>query len=229
MKTEKIGLYFGSFNPIHNGHLAIANYVIEHYNLDSLQFIISPQNPFKDKNNIESFANRYNMTNLAISEHKKMFASDIENTFTTPSYTSDVLKYIVNNKIFISSQDNNAEYYFIIGFDNWNTFEKWHDYQDILNIGENFNIIIIPRLTERFNDFSQIKTLIYNIEYQLKLKWLNLFNVNVLYNNDDIPLSTMSSTFIRKQIENNKNIQFYMPKTVVDYIEKYKIYQQHGL
>ena len=90
----KIGLFFGSFNPIHIGHLILANYILEHSDMDELWFIISPQNPFKDKKSLLNDHYRLDMVELAIKNYPKMRASNIEFSLPKPSYTIDTLAYL---------------------------------------------------------------------------------------------------------------------------------------
>ncbi len=90
----KIGLYFGSFNPIHNGHMAIANYMLEFTDLDELWFIISPQNPFKLRQNLLPDYQRFELVNLAINDAKGMRSSNIEFNLPKPSFTIDTLAHL---------------------------------------------------------------------------------------------------------------------------------------
>lgn len=91
---KKIGLFFGSFNPIHIGHLILANYILEHSDMQELWFVVSPQNPFKEKKSLLNDHNRLDMVQLAIKNYQKMRASNVEFSLPTPSYTIDTLTYL---------------------------------------------------------------------------------------------------------------------------------------
>src|SRR5690606_11781558 len=94
MANKKIGLFFGSFNPIHVGHLIIANYMANFTELDEVWFVVSPQNPFKEKKSVGNMYDRLEMVNLAIEGADKLRASDIEFTVPQPYYTIDTLTYL---------------------------------------------------------------------------------------------------------------------------------------
>ena len=93
-KSQKIGLYFGSFNPIHIGHMVIANYMLEFTDLDKIWFVVSPHNPLKDKKSLLADYHRLEMVYLAINDDYDMHASNIEFNMPQPSYTIDTLTYL---------------------------------------------------------------------------------------------------------------------------------------
>lgn len=204
---ERIGLYFGSFNPIHNGHLMMANYCIEYYNLDKLVFIVTPQNPFKMKKDIAPFENRFEMVKVAIDCHPKMEATDIEYMFPTEHYTVDVLDFIIENKVFCENKGNDVMYHMIIGFDNWVEFDKWKDYEKILAY-KNLEIDVIPRLGysggDMFDAFCDIKDKIAK-------------DANIGYVSN-CPLTILSSTFIRNEIKEGRSVRFYTPNEIEEYL-----------
>jgi len=94
MAKSKVGLFFGSFNPVHIGHLIIANYMANYTSLDEVWFIVSPQNPFKEKKSLGNMYDRLEMVNLAIEGSEKLRASDIEFSLPQPSYTIDTLTHL---------------------------------------------------------------------------------------------------------------------------------------
>lgn len=203
---EKIGLYFGSFNPIHNGHLMIANYCIECYKLDKLMFIVTPQNPFKIKKDIAPFQNRFEMVKVAIDGHPKMEATDIEYNFPIEHYTVDVLDYIIENKVFCENKGNDVKYHMFIGFDNWVEFYKWKDYKKILEYG-NLEIDVIPRLGYSGDMFDAF--------WDIKEKYAHNANVGYVPNS---PLTVLSSTFIRNEIKEGRSVMFYVPNEIQEYL-----------
>jgi len=127
----KIGLFFGSFNPIHTGHLLIADYFIEFGLLDKIWFVVSPQNPFKTNYTLIDENLRLEMLKLAISDNEKFEACDIEFNLPRPSYTANTLEYMRN-------QFPEYEFIPIIGGDNLHSFHLWKDYERILEKHEIF-------------------------------------------------------------------------------------------
>jgi len=132
---KEVGLFFGSFNPIHIGHMIIANLVKETTEVEEVWFIVSPQNPFKKNKNLLHEFDRLDMVNAAISDDYKFRCSDIEFNMPRPSYTIDTLTLI---------QEKHPEYKFqlIIGEDNLAAFPKWKNADQIL---EHFGLIVYPR------------------------------------------------------------------------------------
>ncbi|NOR75808.1 MAG: nicotinate-nucleotide adenylyltransferase [Draconibacterium sp.] len=131
----KIGLYFGSYNPIHIGHLAIANYIVEYTDIDQLWFVVSPQNPFKKKINLLDDYQRLDMVQRAIEDDDRMRASNIEFNLPKPSYTIDTLAYI-------KDRHPNYQFAILMGSDNLENFHKWKNYETIV---ENYGVIVYPR------------------------------------------------------------------------------------
>jgi nicotinate-nucleotide adenylyltransferase len=121
----KIGLFFGSFNPIHVGHLIIANYMATQTDLQQIWLVVSPQNPLKPKNTLARDRDRLNMVQLAIEDNKLLRASDIEFKLPKPSFTIDTLAYL-NEKY------PQHEFALIMGGDNLATLTKWKNYEQIL-------------------------------------------------------------------------------------------------
>ncbi|MCG6186479.1 nicotinate (nicotinamide) nucleotide adenylyltransferase [Maribellus maritimus] len=131
----KIGLYFGTYNPIHIGHLAIANYMVEFTEIDQLWFVVSPHNPHKKKTNLLDDYQRLEMVHRAVDEDDRFRVSNIEFTLPKPSYTVDTLAYL---------HDKHPEYDFkiLMGSDNLENFHKWKNYEAII---ENHGVIVYPR------------------------------------------------------------------------------------
>lgn len=132
---SKIGLFFGSFNPIHVGHLLIANYMVEFTELDKLWFVVTPHNPLKTKNTLLHDRQRLEMVRLAIENNYKYSVSDIEFNLEKPSYTVKTLAYL-------SEKYPQHQFYLIIGSDNLQTFYKWKNYESILG---NYKLLVYPR------------------------------------------------------------------------------------
>ncbi len=120
-----IGLYFGSFNPIHTGHLILASYVYEETPLDKIWFVLSPQNPFKDEKNLLNEYDRLHLANLAIEEDSRFRASDIEFGLPKPSYTVHTLTYLEEKFPY-------EKFSIIMGSDSYQNLTHWKNYQHIL-------------------------------------------------------------------------------------------------
>lgn len=120
-----VGLFFGSFNPVHTGHLIIANYMADYTGLDEIWLIVSPQNPFKESDELLDENARFELLNLAIQDDKRLKALDIEFHLDRPSYTIHTLSHL--RKLYPE-----VNFTLIIGGDNLQNFHKWKDYEEIL-------------------------------------------------------------------------------------------------
>ena len=132
---QKIGLFFGSFNPIHTGHLIIANIMAENTDLHKVWFVVSPQNPFKPSKSLLHEFDRYDMVKAAIADNYKLEVSDVEFRMTKPSYTIDTLAVL-------SEKHPTKQFVVILGQDNLQNFEHWKNHQQIL---EHYELYIYPR------------------------------------------------------------------------------------
>ena len=133
--TKVTGLYFGSFNPVHIGHLAIANYMVEFTGLDEFWFVVTPQNPHKQKANLLNDYDRLEMMHLAVEDDDRLQVSDIEFYLPKPSYTVDTLAYL-------KERNPNRHFKILMGSDNLLNFHKWKNYETIV---ENYGVFVYPR------------------------------------------------------------------------------------
>jgi nicotinate-nucleotide adenylyltransferase len=184
----KIGIYPGSFNPVHIGHLAIANYLAEYEYFDEIWFLITPQNPLKKRADLLDQDLRLQLVKNAIQDYEKFKISTIEWDMPRPTYTVNTLQKL-------RALYPHDQFELIIGSDNWSTFHRWKDYQLIL---KNFKTLIYPRRgSDRF--------------------YLNHPNVRLA---KEAPKIEVSSTFIRKALQEGKDVRFYMPESVRDEVIK---------
>jgi nicotinate-nucleotide adenylyltransferase len=139
----KIGLFFGSFNPIHTGHMVIANYMAEFTDLKQIWFVVSPSNPLKDKASLLPEHHRLQITKRAIEDFPKFKASDIEFKLPQPSYTIVSLTYL-------KEKYPKNDFALIIGGDNLRTFHKWKNHEQIL---EQFELYVYPRPKEDLSEW----------------------------------------------------------------------------
>lgn len=192
MKRHKVGLFFGSFNPIHIGHLIIANYMANFTFLDEVWFVVSPQNPFKNKKSLGNMYDRLEMVNLAIADLEYLKASDIEFSLPQPSYTIDTLTHL-------KERFPKNDFLLIMGEDNLVGLPKWKNADIIL---KDYNIIVYPRPGYDAGSLKEHPSITMT----------------------DSPVMELSSTFLREAIKNKKNIQFYTPDRVIDFIDKKGLY-----
>lgn len=188
------GLYFGSFNPIHNGHLMLANFLVENSGLGDMWFVISPQNPFKTKESLLPDYQRLELVNRAIEGYKKFSACDIEFSMPKPSYTIDTLTYL-------SEKYPKREFALIMGTDNLERLDRWKNYEQIIN---NHKIIVFPR-----NGCDGGVLRLHP-------------NVQIV----DTPIIEVSSTFIRESIRQGKDVRFFMPERVFEYVDEMNFWKR---
>ncbi len=132
---KKIGIYSGSFNPIHHGHLMLASYLVTFGELDELWLLVSPQNPLKPKAELLDDQHRLEMARLAVGDDPFIKVSDVEMHLPRPSYTINTLQHL-------SKQYPDNQFVFVCGMDSLQNLDKWKDYEKILN---NYNIVVFPR------------------------------------------------------------------------------------
>jgi nicotinate-nucleotide adenylyltransferase len=131
----KTGLFFGSYNPIHNGHLVIAQYMAEFTDLDQVWMVVSPHNPLKPAGSLLQDHHRFEMVRIAIGDYRKLKASKVEFTLPKPSYTINTLAYL-------HEQHPEDNFVLIMGSDNLDTFKKWKNWEQII---EHHEIYTYPR------------------------------------------------------------------------------------
>jgi nicotinate-nucleotide adenylyltransferase len=125
--SKKIGLFFGSFNPIHIGHTVIANWFVEYTDLDKVWFVVSPQNPFKEKQSLLADHHRLSLVRIAIEDDPRFWVTDIEFKMPKPSYTIDTLTYL-------EEKYPNKEFVLLVGSDQLPSFHKWKNPERVLQL-----------------------------------------------------------------------------------------------
>ena len=147
----KIGLFFGTYNPVHVGHMVIANYMVEFTDLDQLWMVVTPQNPFKQKESMLKDYDRLHLVKLAIGDDLKIKASDIEFSLPQPNYTSNTLAYL-------EEKFPDYEFVLIMGADNLMHFHKWKNSEHIL---QNHELYVYPRVDSedggKLREHNQVK------------------------------------------------------------------------
>jgi nicotinate-nucleotide adenylyltransferase len=131
----KVGLFFGSFNPVHIGHMVLANYMVEYTDLERIWFVVSPHNPLKQKHSLLDEKQRLHIVNLAIGDYLKLKSSNIEFKLPQPSYTINTLTYL-------KEKFPKNEFVLIMGSDNLESFHKWKNFEEIL---KHYELYVYPR------------------------------------------------------------------------------------
>lgn len=190
----KVGLYFGSFNPVHVGHLIIANHMAEYSGLDQVWMMVTPHNPLKKKDTLLDDHQRLHLVFLATEDYPKIKPSDFEFKLPQPNYTVNTLSHL---------QDKfpTHEFSLIMGEDNLKTFHKWKNYEVIL---ENHEIYVYPRISSDAEN--------------------HLFKNNSKIHLIQAPVVEISSTFLRENIKKQKNVQPLLPHKVWEYISHNNFY-----
>ncbi len=196
LSMKKTGLFFGSFNPIHIGHLILANYILENTDMEELWFVVSPQNPFKNKKSLLNDHNRLDMVQLAVRNYPNMRASNIEFSLPVPSYTIDTLTYL-------KEKHPDHSFALIMGEDNLNSMHKWKNSEQLVS---NHQIIVYPRL------FSEAKE-----DHPLSKH----ANISVI----SAPVIELSATEIRNMIKEGKNVRPMLPPEVFEYLDGSSFYR----
>jgi nicotinate-nucleotide adenylyltransferase len=197
----KIGLYFGSFNPVHIGHLAIAGYITEFTDLDQVWFVVSPLNPLKNKETLLADHNRLYMTQLAIGDNDRLKASDIEFKLPVPSYTIDTLTYL-------SEKHPKNEFALIMGEDNLYSLHRWKNAADLIG---KYPVYVYPRP-------HTVKPVSPVLDELLSTAKINCVNA---------PLIDVSGTFIRKGIKDGRDMSYFLAPPVWKYIKEMHFYEKH--
>ena len=193
---KNVLLYFGSFNPIHKGHIALAEWVVEQGLCDELIFIVSPQNPLKSSTELAPEFSRYEMCEMACASSRytdRIKVSAVEFVLEKPSYTINTLRYLR------SEFGSQMQFSILLGADNIESFDRWREYEEILR---DYRLLVYPRegySVEKFAD---------------KITFLT-----------DAPLFDYAATDIRKEITGGKNFTAKVCPAVAKYIIQNRLYK----
>jgi nicotinate-nucleotide adenylyltransferase len=196
----KIGLYFGSFNPIHIGHLAIAGYMTEFAGLKQIWFVVSPHNPLKKKETLLDDYQRLYMAQLAIGDNDSLRASDIEFRLSLPSYTIDTMT-------FLQEKHPDNEFCLVMGEDNLYTLHKWKNAEELV---KKYQIYYYPRPRTAKPSSTVLDQM------------LSIARIH----RADAPQMDISGTFIRNGIRHGKNMSYFLPPAVWKYIREMHFYEK---
>ncbi|MGF1585477.1 MAG: nicotinate (nicotinamide) nucleotide adenylyltransferase [Bacteroidales bacterium] len=229
------GLLFGSFNPIHIGHVAIAGYMKEFAGMEEIWFIVSPQNPHKSKEQLATPAARLNMVRLALENYPSFKVSDIEFGMPVPSYTLDTMMKL--NTLYAD-----RDFHLIIGTDNIDSISHWKGSEILL---KEYKFLIYPRLISglekrvsgnkkscqdklsKFNESENSRS-DSAISPPNSKNYLQVLDDSGIFENAkfvDAPVIEISSSFIRNAIKESKDMQAFMPARAYDYLVKNRLYK----
>ncbi len=194
----KIGLFFGSFNPIHTGHLIVANTMATSADLEQVWFVVSPQNPFKKTKSLLHEFDRLDMVERAIADNSRLKASDVEFSMPKPSYTIDTLDVL-------SKKFPQHTFKLLMGEDNLDQFANWKQYERLLT---EFGLYVYPRPTRSGEQAKPPSPFVAHP------------NVRLI----TAPLLDISATYIREAIRANRSIRYMVPDVVEEMIERKKFY-----
>lgn len=201
---KKVGLYFGTFNPIHVGHLIIANYMADFTELDEVWLIVSPQNPFKQKNSLLPDYHRLALVRIAVEDNPKVKVNEIEFSLPKPSYT-------IHTLLALEEKHPDHRFALLMGEDNLRTLHKWKSYEDILSTHK---IYVYPRVLtpQEQEDLKEHDTKLEAIESE------NIIKV-------DAPVMKLSASFIRKAIKDGRDVRYLLTEPVNNYIQEMHFYK----
>ena len=194
-RRKKIGIYSGSFNPVHNGHISLAKYLLDSDIVDEVWIVVSPLNPLKTTSD-ELIADelRLQMAKIAFEGIRDTKVSDVEFRLPRPSYTIDTLNYL-------QKQYPDYQFFLLIGEDNMAVFDKWKNYQEILR---KYTVLVYPRHADTNSSDNM-------------LRHTNIHKI-------DAPYIDISSTDIRHRIRQHLPLTDVLPKSVIDFIKSNGLY-----
>ncbi|MBM71790.1 MAG: nicotinic acid mononucleotide adenylyltransferase [Crocinitomicaceae bacterium] len=205
--SGKVGLYFGSFNPIHLGHLVIANHMVNRADIDEVWMVVTPTSPFKLDEEMIPEEQRLQMVRLAVAENSRIYASDVEFYLPRPNYTANTLKHLREDYPQI-------EFSVIIGEDNFENLHRWQEHEEIIS---NHRILVYPRRVSSPNipppeapnagespTVSEDQVVVFT----------------------QAPMIAISSSYIRYAILKKQDIQYLLPDPVISYIGNNHLYEK---
>ena len=205
--SGRIGLYFGSFNPIHLGHLVIANHMVNRAYLDEVWMVVTPTSPFKLDDEIIPEQQRLQMVRLAVAENSNIYASDVEFHLPRPNYTANTLRNL-------RSEHPEIEFSVIIGEDNFENLHRWQEHEDIIS---NHRILVYPRRVSSPN---------IPPSNALNKGGKTVVGKDQVVVFTEAPMIAISSSYIREAILDKQDIQYLLPDPVISYIGNNHLYEK---
>ncbi|MAO46703.1 MAG: nicotinic acid mononucleotide adenylyltransferase [Crocinitomicaceae bacterium] len=206
-KAGRVGLYFGSFNPIHLGHLVIANHMVNRGDLDEVWMVVTPTSPFKLDDELIPEQQRLQMVRLAVAENPSIFASDVEFHLPRPNFTSNTLRHL-------RSENPEMKFSVIIGEDNFDNFHRWEGYEEIIS---NHRILVYPR---------RVSSPTIPPPNAPNKGGKTIVGEDQVVVFTEAPMIAISSSYIREAILTKQDIQYLLPDPVISYIGNNHLYEQ---
>jgi nicotinate-nucleotide adenylyltransferase len=200
---KQIGLYFGTFNPIHVGHLIIANYMADYTDLDEVWLVVTPQNPLKQKNTLLADYHRLALARIAVEDNPRIRVSDVEFNLPQPSYTATTLAHL-------SDTNPDKSFALIMGEDNLRTFHKWRNADLIL---QNHRVFVYPRVLTS-QEKIELKAHRTRPEFSNHPRVIKV----------DAPVMKISSSFIRQAIKDGHDVRYLLTDAVYRYVMEMHFY-----
>ena len=191
----KTGLYFGSFNPIHMGHLVIANHMATHLDLEEVWLVVTPQSPHKDPLDLIAPEHRLQMARLSVADNPLLRISDVEFRLPAPHFTADTMAHL-------RATAPDRLFSIIIGEDNYHSLHRWKDYRSLLDQHR----VLVARREWEFRQIPEIAN-----------------HPHIVF--CDTPMISVSSTYLRQAIRNHQDIRYLLPDSVLNYIENNRLYE----
>jgi len=201
--SHNIGLFFGTFNPIHVGHLILANYMAQLDDIDQVWLVVTPKNPFKEKDSLLDDIHRLALVREAVDQNPLLKASNIEFDMPQPNYT-------VNTLAVLSEKYPEKNFSLIMGEDNLRSFHKWKNYQVIL---EDYKVLVYPRVYTQ-NELKERPQVVEELLNHPKIELI------------DAPLMKISSSTIRNMIVDGKDVRYMLSPEVHQYVDEMNFYKK---
>ncbi len=201
--NKHIGLFFGSFNPVHIGHLIIANHLVEHTSVDEVWLVVSPHNPFKEKKSLLADIHRLSLARIATESNSMIKASNIEFDLPQPSYTVQTLAYL-------KEKHPQNKFSLIMGEDNLRGLHKWKNVQEIIH---HHSIYVYPRVRTVQEEGKELPTKPHESLDGADFQFV------------DGPILNISASFIRKSIKEGKSVSYLLTPEVEKYVEEMHFYK----
>lgn len=194
-----VGLYFGSFNPIHTGHLIIAQHMLTHHRLDEVRFVVTPHNPMKAADRLAPEADRLEMVRKAVADNPRLLAEDVEFGLPRPNYTAHTMD-------FLTRRHPNTTFRIIIGEDNLRTLQQWARWKELV---DRFGFLVYPRAYAEGEQRDAEGTVVPDGEHILL---------------SPAPIISISSTYLRAALASGDSARYLLPDAAAEVVRAKGLY-----
>lgn len=199
----KVGLYFGSFNPIHTGHLIIAQHMLTHHGLDEVRFVVTPHNPMKVAADLAPEADRLEMVRRSVADNDRLHAEDVEFGLPRPNYTAHTMD-------FLTRRHPGATFRIIIGEDNLRTLQQWARWKELV---DRFGFLVYPRALSEGEGMVAAGTVSPDGEHIVM---------------SPAPIISISSTHLRSALSKGESARYLLPDAAAEVIREQGLYSHHS-